>query len=223
MCQQVRWMKNREWVHKRERTAGNWPLFKKKRRGEKRERNLYLQANKHIQPHFEICATSPWTQIRGKSYAGSGFQRRERHPLSIFWRRCGCIYQRLQGQADSGVASVARAPAREALQHSVTLLAPPPPHDDISTRWLFWIMRPSGRVRRERGGKKAHFLGVCVRPETTTCFHQRLLPLMQNDVQGNRGTIKLAHCSCSPYHSHFSLFGVERHVSPPHWPPSSPN
>lgn len=29
-------------------------------------------------------------------------------------------------------------PAREALQHSVTLLAPPPPpRDDISTRWLF--------------------------------------------------------------------------------------
>lgn len=50
--------------------------------------------------------------------------------------------------------------------------------------------------KKGKRGKKAHFLGVCSRPETATCFHQRLLPLMQNGVQGNRGTIKPACCFC---------------------------
>lgn len=89
-------------------------------------------------------------------------------------------------------------------------------------------MRPSGRVRRESGGKKAHFLGVCFRPEIATCFHQRLLPLMQNGVQGNGGAIKPACCFCSPFHSHLSLSlwcGTTRcHLyTGPHPPQINPN
>lgn len=86
--------------------------------------------------------------------------RERQHICSpLFWHQCGCIYQHLQGQTDSGVA---RAPALEVLRHSVTLLALAAPRNDFSTRWLFWIMRPSGSVRRESWWEeKAHFLGVC--------------------------------------------------------------
>lgn len=89
-------------------------------------------------------------------------------------------------------------------------------------------MRPNGRVRRERWREEgeAHFLGVCSRPETATCFHQHLLPLMQSGMQGNWGTIKPAHCSCSPCHSCLSLFEMmtECHLySGPHLPQINPN
>lgn len=54
-----------------------------------------------------------------------------------------------------------------------------------------------GREGKEGGGK-AHFLGVCFRPETATCFHQSLVLLMQNGMADNGRTIKSACHSCSP-------------------------
>lgn len=64
MCQQVRWMKNREWVHKRKCTVGKWPLFKAEK--ERKKGKSITWANKHILPFFEICITSPWTWLKQK-------------------------------------------------------------------------------------------------------------------------------------------------------------
>lgn len=89
------------------------------------------------------------------------------------------------------------APARKALQPSVTLLASAPLHPDISTRWLFWIMRPNGRVRREREKKKSSFSGCLRLTWKRHLFSSVHLPLMQNCALGNRGTIKPACCSYS--------------------------
>lgn len=58
-------------------------------------------------------------------------------------------------------------------------------------------------------------------------FISAFLPLMQNAVHGNRGTIKSACCSCSPCLSRVSFFGVERHgvtsTMGPHPPQINPN
>lgn len=61
MCQQVRWMKNREWVHKRECTVGNWPLFKKEKEEGKKGKEIYILKRininslslKYAPPHHE--------------------------------------------------------------------------------------------------------------------------------------------------------------------------
>lgn len=93
-----------------------------------------------------------------------------------------------------------------------------------ATRWHFHKMAllnyaAQWKGKKGKGEKKAHFLGVCFRPKTATCFHQCLLPLMQNGAQGNRGTIKPAGCSRSLSPSS----GWNDTVSPLHQPPSSPN
>lgn len=208
MCQQVRWMKNREWVHKRECTVGNWPLFRK---GEKREEIYILkQINSLL---FEACTTSLWTQMRGKSCVGGGRNLPERRGT-----RCPFCDTDVAAYISTCKVRPTRAwqawrgpPAREALQHSVTLLAPPAPRDDISTRWLFWIMRPSGRVRRERG-KKSSFSGCLLPTWNRHLFSSAPFAAYAKRCAGVIGEqSSRPACFCSLFHSHLSLFGVERH------------